>query len=124
MAPGGWIAQVSPDGQDWQLVANGFRNEYDIAFSPEGELFTYDADMEWDVGSPWYRPTRVNHVTSGAEFGWRSGTGKWPEPTIRTVWALSSILVRAVRQESCSGLVQSFPRNIRSRSSSATGVMV
>jgi hypothetical protein len=50
LAPGGWIAQVSPDGQDWQLVASGFRNEYDIAFSPDGELFTYDADMEWDVG--------------------------------------------------------------------------
>jgi putative heme-binding domain-containing protein len=78
MAPGGWIAQVSPDGQDWQLLASGFRNEYDIALNPAGELFTYDADMEWDVGSPWYRPTRVNHVTSGAEFGWRSGTGKWP----------------------------------------------
>ena len=27
---------------------------------------------------PWYRPTRVVHVTSGSEFGWRSGTGKWP----------------------------------------------
>ncbi len=78
LAPGGWIAQVSPDGKDWQLVASGFRNEYDIALNSVGELFTYDADMEWDVGSPWYRPTRVNHVTSGAEFGWRSGTGKWP----------------------------------------------
>ncbi|MCA9048212.1 MAG: c-type cytochrome [Planctomycetaceae bacterium] len=78
LAPGGWIAKVSPDGRDWELVASGFRNEYDIAFSPAGELFTYDADMEWDVGTPWYRPTRVNHVTSGAEFGWRSGTGKWP----------------------------------------------
>ena len=42
-------------------------------------MFTYDADMEWDVGTPWYRPTRVNHVTSGSEFGWRSGTGKWPD---------------------------------------------
>ena len=30
------------------------------------------------MGSPWYRPTRVCHVTSGSEFGWRSGTGKWP----------------------------------------------
>ncbi|MCA9058788.1 MAG: c-type cytochrome [Planctomycetaceae bacterium] len=78
MAPGGWVARVSPDGQQWELVASGFRNEYDIAFNADGELFTYDADMEWDVGSPWYRPTRVNHVTSGAEFGWRSGTGKWP----------------------------------------------
>lgn len=79
MAPGGWIAQVSPDGSEWTLVASGFRNEYDIAFNQHGELFSYDADMEWDVGSPWYRPTRVNHVTSGAEFGWRSGTGKWPD---------------------------------------------
>ncbi len=61
------------------MFANGFRNEYDIAFNAEGELFTYDADMEWDIGSPWYRPTRVNHVTSGSEFGWRSGTGKWPD---------------------------------------------
>ncbi|MCW5559524.1 MAG: c-type cytochrome, partial [Verrucomicrobiae bacterium] len=25
-----------------------------------------------------YRPTRVNHAASGAEFGWRYGTGKWP----------------------------------------------
>lgn len=77
-APGGWICKTDPDGKEWELYASGFRNEYDIAFSLEGELFTYDADMEWDVGSPWYRPTRVNHVTSGAEYGWRTGTAKWP----------------------------------------------
>ncbi len=41
------------------------------------ELFTYDSDMEFDIGVPWYRPTRINHVTSGAEFGWRSGSGVW-----------------------------------------------
>ncbi|MCH8924410.1 MAG: HEAT repeat domain-containing protein [Planctomycetes bacterium] len=35
--------------------------------------------MEWDIGLPWYRPTRVNHVIPGAEFGWRSGWAKWPE---------------------------------------------
>ncbi len=56
----------------------GYRNQYDIALNEDGELFTYDADMEWDFGSPWYRPTRVCHATSGSEFGWRSGTGKWP----------------------------------------------
>ena len=78
-APGGWVARVSPDGRDWELVATGFRNQYDIAVSPEGELFTYDSDMEWDVGTPWYRPTRVNHVVSGGEFGWRTGTGPWPD---------------------------------------------
>ena len=79
MAPGGWIAKTDPDGKSFELICSGFRNEYDIAFNQAGELFTYDADMEWDVGSPWYRPTRVNHCTSGAEFGWRSGTGKFPE---------------------------------------------
>jgi putative heme-binding domain-containing protein len=56
----------------------GYRNQYDIALNQDGELFSYDADMEWDFGSPWYRPTRVCHATSGSEFGWRSGTGKWP----------------------------------------------
>ncbi len=79
MAPGGWIARTDPDGKSFEIVSVGYRNEFDIALDREGELFTYDADMEWDVGAPWYRPTRVNHATSGSEFGWRSGTGKWPE---------------------------------------------
>ena len=54
----------------------GFRNEYDAAFNRQGDLFTYDADMEWDFNTPWYRPTRVCLAASGAEFGWRNGTGK------------------------------------------------
>lgn len=78
MAPGGWIARFKPDGSDWELIAAGFRNAFDIAFNDEGELFAFDADMEWDFGMPWYRPIRICHVTSGAEFGWRRGTGKWP----------------------------------------------
>lgn len=79
MAPGGFILSMNPDGTEVELIATGFRNEYDIALNRQGELFTYDADMEWDVGTPWYRPTRINHVISGAEFGWRNGTGKWPD---------------------------------------------
>ncbi|MEP4076816.1 c-type cytochrome [Haloferula sp.] len=79
MAPGGWIARFRPDGSDLEYIAGGFRNPYDMAFNEHGELFAYDADMEWDLGLPWYRPTRLNHVTPGAEFGWRNGTGKWPE---------------------------------------------
>ena len=79
MAPGGWICKTDPEGKAFEMISTGYRNEYDIAFDPNGELFTYDADMEWDVGLPWYRPTRVCHVTSGSEFGWRHGSGKWPE---------------------------------------------
>ncbi|MCH8830158.1 MAG: c-type cytochrome, partial [Planctomycetes bacterium] len=78
LAPGGWVAKTDPDGKTWEIISNGYRNSYDMAFNADGELFVYDADMEWDFGSPWYRPTRVVHATSGSEFGWRSGTGKWP----------------------------------------------
>lgn len=78
MAPGGWIARFRPDGSQWELVSVGYRNQYDVAFTAEGDLITYDADMEWDLGMPWYRPTRICHVVPGSEFGWRNGTGKWP----------------------------------------------
>jgi putative heme-binding domain-containing protein len=78
LAPGGWIAKTDPDGATWEIVSNGYRNAYDMDFNADGELFAYDADMEWDFGMPWYRPTRAVHAVSGSEFGWRSGTGKWP----------------------------------------------
>lgn len=74
----GYILRVDPEGTEWTVIAGGFRNQFDIAFHKDGELFTWDADMEWDVGLPWYRPTRVNHIVSGGEYGWRWGSGKWP----------------------------------------------
>jgi putative heme-binding domain-containing protein len=79
MGPGGIIYRVSPDGKDFSIYATGFRNIFDAAVNREGELFTYDADMEYDFNTPWYRPTRICHVVSGAEFGWRNGAGKRPE---------------------------------------------
>ena len=74
---GGWVAKLNPEGSKWELIASGFRNSFDLAFNEVGELFTYDSDMEWDFGTPWYRPTRILHVTSGGEYGWRPGTLKW-----------------------------------------------
>lgn len=74
---GGWIAHIDSTGTNWELVSSGYRNPFDIAFNDAGELFTYDSDMEWDFGTPWYRPTRICHVTSGSEYGWRAGTEKW-----------------------------------------------
>src|SRR5688572_31523054 len=76
-APGGWIAHLDSLGQTWELVSAGYRNEFDIAFNKAGDLFTYDSDMEWDFGMPWYRPTRICHVTSGSEHGWRTGNSRW-----------------------------------------------
>jgi hypothetical protein len=41
-------------------------------------MFTFDADMEWDVGLSWYHPTRVIHLVPGGDYGWRRGTGVLP----------------------------------------------
>lgn len=77
-APGGCIYKVTPDGKDWTLVSMGYRNPFDLAFNRHGDLFTYDSDMEWDMNTPWYRPTRVCQADSGSDLGYRNGSGKWP----------------------------------------------
>src|SRR5690606_33212630 len=80
-APGGTIARtpLSSPGSQWELFAGGFRNAYDASFNLIGELFTLDSDMEWDINLPWYRPVRTNHIVPGGEYGWRTGSGKWPD---------------------------------------------
>ena len=78
-APGGSILRCDVSGETVERVAGGLRNPYDLAFDRQGDLFTHDSDMEWDEGTPWYRPNRLHLVLSGAEFGWRSGWAKWPD---------------------------------------------
>lgn len=77
--PGGFLLRSDADGKDWELVAAGMRNTYDLAFNADGEMFGYDSDMEWDWGTPWYRPTRIYHLVSGGDYGFREGTGKFPK---------------------------------------------
>jgi len=76
-APGGWVMKMSPDGKNREIITMGFRNPCDFALNRDGELFVYDADMEYDIGSPWYRPTRINHGISGGDSGWRATSKKW-----------------------------------------------
>lgn len=83
--PAGHILRMNPDGTEVELIAGGLRNPLDIAFNQAGELFTFDADMERDVGTPWYMPTRVLHVVPGADFGWRRGTGRFPAAYLDTL---------------------------------------
>ncbi len=80
-APGSFITRrdMSKPEAEWEMVAAGFRNAYDAGFNLAGELFTFDSDMEWDIDLPWYRPVRTNHVVPGGEYGWRTGSGKWPD---------------------------------------------
>lgn len=76
--PGGFVLRADKDGKNWDLWAAGMRNAYDFAFNKDGELFTFDSDMEWDWSMPWYRPTRIYHLVSGGDYGFREGTAKWP----------------------------------------------
>jgi len=74
----GHLMLTNPEGTQWTLVASGMRNPVGVDYNADGEPFTYDADAEFDMGTPWYRPTHVRHLVSGADFGWRLTTGNWP----------------------------------------------
>lgn len=79
MPPGGYIARMDLDGKNAELYSAGQRNTYDIDFNADGELFGFDSDMEWDWGTPWYRPIHVFHSVRGGDQGFREGSAKWPE---------------------------------------------
>ena len=76
---GGHVLRTDSEGSTWEVVASGLRNPYGIDFNEDGEAFIYDADSERHVGLPWYRPTRMNHLVAGTDYGWRSrGELPWP----------------------------------------------
>lgn len=74
----GHLMRFDPDGSRWHLLCGGLRNPFGIDFNIDGEAFTYDADAEFDMGSPWYRPTRLVHLVAGGDYGWRGRTNTWP----------------------------------------------
>lgn len=78
----GFLLRIDPRETDprqrVQILCAGLRNPYGVDFNSDGEAFTYDADAEFDMGAPWYRPTRVRHLISAADYGWRGVTGQWP----------------------------------------------
>ncbi len=92
---GGWVMRADLDGQNRETLCMGLRNSYDMAFNHQGDLFTYDSDLENDIGLPNYRPTAIRQVLSGADNGWggRAGemlwswTPKWEDiqPPLRNI---------------------------------------
>lgn len=74
----GFVYRMRGDGERFELLVAGLRNPFGIDISPAGEMFTYDADAEYDTGAPWYRPTRVHNLVRGADYGWRGVTRSWP----------------------------------------------
>ena len=77
--PYGHVLSVDPDSGEWELVVAGLRNAYDLV-QHEGEWFTVDSDMEWDVGLPWYREARALHLVPGLDYGSRPGSAVQPGP--------------------------------------------
>jgi putative heme-binding domain-containing protein len=77
-APGGAIFRLNLGKKMYTRLLGGFRNPYNHAYNGDGELFTYDSDMEWDINLPWYREVRSVHSVPGGDYGWRTGSGKLP----------------------------------------------
>ncbi len=90
-APAGTLHRLELGQNKWSQINGGFRNAFDFDIDERGELFTFDSDMEWDVGLPWYRPIRVLHCIPGADYGWRTGSGKFPESYIDTLPGIESL---------------------------------
>ena len=77
-APGGFIARTTFDAKDLHLFAGGMRNALHFDWNADGEIFSFDSDMEPEFGVPWYRPVRVFWMPSGADLGYRGNSGKYP----------------------------------------------
>ncbi len=73
---GGWVMRTDLDGKNAEYLCMGLRNCYDIAFNRQGDLFTFDSDLEFDIGMPNYRPTAIRQILSGTDSGW---AGRGPE---------------------------------------------
>ncbi|HND51148.1 MAG TPA: hypothetical protein PLV92_02085, partial [Pirellulaceae bacterium] len=74
----GHLVRVDRTSGKCDIVAAGLRNPYGIALNRRGDRFTFDADNEFDMGAPWYRPTRILNLVDGADIGYREATGSWP----------------------------------------------
>ena len=93
----------------------------DVAFNRYGDLFTYDADMEWDINTPWYRPTRVCQAAERLRVRLAQRRGQVAAPTTPTASPPSSTSAPARPPASPSATARSSPRSTRTPCSSATG---
>ncbi|MBA3868268.1 MAG: PQQ-dependent sugar dehydrogenase [Anaerolineae bacterium] len=64
------ILRMNPDGSDLEVFATGFRNPYDLVFSPKGELFTADnSPDEPDDTLAYLPPEELDFVQQGKNYG-------------------------------------------------------
>jgi putative heme-binding domain-containing protein len=73
------IFDWNPATKKFSVFSGGNRNAYDFAYNLAGEAFLFDSDMEWDIGLPWYREVRTVHAILDGNYGYRNGSGKYPQ---------------------------------------------
>ena len=74
----GTLIRIDSETKRTELLHAGLRNPYGIAINQFGDPFTFDADNEHDMGTPWYRPTRILQLIEGGDSGYREVTGQLP----------------------------------------------
>ena len=79
LAPGGWICRTDKDRSKKWGSCRWATATTTTSPSTAPAALTFDSDMEWDMNTPWYRPIRICHAVDGSDFGWRSGTGIYPD---------------------------------------------
>lgn len=71
------ILRMNPDGSDLEVFASGLRNPYDLAFTPDGDLFTADNNPSIiDQQLPYLLPEELNHIRQGLNYGFPDSYGR------------------------------------------------
>ena len=64
------IMRFSPDGEEVEVYARGFRNPYDLAWDVEGRLYATDNGRDESPGEESVPPDELHEVIPGAEHGY------------------------------------------------------
>lgn len=90
------ILRMNPDGSDLEVFAGGFRNPYDLVFSPDGKLFASDnSPDEPDLALQYLPPEEIDYVQQGKNYGFPTAYGNLrpdnsTEPPITEVFTSSA----------------------------------
>ncbi len=78
------ILRMNPDGSELEVLATGFRNPYDLTFSPDGDLFAGDngPDDGPDDLPDERRVEELNHIREGLFYGFPQTFGISDNPDI------------------------------------------
>ena len=79
------ILRMDPDGSNIEIIATGFRNPYDIAIAPNGDMFTGENSPDQIDKELAYLPVEeINHIREGRHYGFPDVFGI-PAPGIEGV---------------------------------------